>query len=59
MTFLFHAVADQFSPFGWSLYHFVWQGMLVAALYSACCLLCGADVRRRHALACFRMAISM
>jgi D-alanyl-D-alanine endopeptidase (penicillin-binding protein 7) len=59
MTFLFHAVADQFSPLGWSFYHFVWQGMLVAALYSACCLLCGADARRRHALACFFLGMAL
>jgi Zn-dependent protease with chaperone function len=59
MTFLFHAVADQFSPLGWSFYHFIWQGMLVAALYSACCLLCGADARRRHALACFFLGVAL
>ena len=59
MRFLFHAVADQFNPLGWSFYHFIWQGMLVAALYSAGCLVCGADARRRHALACFFLGVSL
>lgn len=51
MMLLYAIVADEFSPLGWSFYHFLWQGMLVAALYSFCCLLCAADARRRHALA--------
>jgi hypothetical protein len=59
MTLVFHMVADQFSPLGWSFYHFLWQGMLVAALYSACCLVCGADARRRHALACFFLGMAL
>jgi beta-lactamase regulating signal transducer with metallopeptidase domain len=53
MMLLFYMICYLLSPLGWSFCQFIWQGMLVAALYSACCLLCAADARRRHALACF------
>jgi len=56
---LFELVGDQFGPLGWSFYHFLWQGMLVAALYSVACLLCGDSARHRYALACLFLVLAI
>lgn len=54
---LLQIVADQLSPLGWSLYHFLWQGMLVASIYSIACSIWGRNARRRYALACFFLGV--
>ena len=56
---LFELVGDQLGPLGWSFYHFLWQGMLVAALYSVACLLCGDNARRRYALASLFLVVAI
>jgi D-alanyl-D-alanine endopeptidase (penicillin-binding protein 7) len=56
---LFDLVGDQFGPLGWSFYHFLWQGMLVAAFYSAACLLCGDNARRRYTLASLFLVVTI
>jgi bla regulator protein blaR1 len=56
---LFHLIGDELGPLGWSLYHFLWQGMLVAAAYSVSCLTCGRNVRRRYVLACCFFALAL
>ena len=56
---LFELIGDQFGPLGWSLYHFLWQGMLVAALYGVACLLCGDNARRRNALASLFLVVAI
>jgi len=56
---LFELVGDQLGPLGWSFYHFLWQGTLVAALYCLACLLCGDNPRRRYALACLFLVLAI
>jgi len=56
---LFRLIGDQLGPLGWSLYHFLWQGMLVASLYSLACLICARDMRRRYVLACLFLGVAL
>lgn len=56
---IFHIVAEEFSPLGWSFYHFLWQGMLIAALYSLCSALVNDNARLRNALACFALGSAL
>lgn len=56
---LFQLIGDELSPLGWSFYHFLWQGMLVASFYCAACLIWGTDARRRYGLACFFLAVEL
>jgi beta-lactamase regulating signal transducer with metallopeptidase domain len=56
---LFRLIGDQLGPLGWSLYHFLWQGMLVASLYSIARLICGRDMRRRYVLACLFLGVAL
>jgi hypothetical protein len=56
---LFDLLGDQFGPLGWTFYHFLWQGMLVAAFYSVACLLCGDNARRRYALATLFLVVAI
>jgi bla regulator protein BlaR1 len=56
---VFDLVGDQMGPLGWAFYHFLWQGMLIAALYSVACLLCGNNARWRYFLACFFLFVAI
>ena len=56
---LLQIIGDQVSPLGWSLYHFLWQVMLVASLYSLACLIWGRNARWRYALACFFLGVAL
>jgi bla regulator protein blaR1 len=56
---LFRLIGDHLGPLGWSLYHFLWQGMLVASLYSIARLICGRDMRRRYVLACLFLGVAL
>lgn len=56
---LFRLIGDEMGPLGWSVYHFIWQGMLVAALYSITCLICAKDARRRYRVACLYLVIAL
>jgi bla regulator protein BlaR1 len=59
VTLLFYLIGDQFGPLGWTLYHFLWQGMLVAALHSAACMFCEDGARRRYSLACVFLLVAI
>jgi beta-lactamase regulating signal transducer with metallopeptidase domain len=59
MTPIFHIVAEECSPLGWSFYHFLGHGMLIAALYSLCSALVNDNARLRNVLACLFLGLAV